>query len=113
MKNKVTALANDCGHAAMDIGLLARDEEEDRHQSNPMGEQERIALDIAELEKKQTKPETACWHCKEKGHVAIYGLEKSGGEKGTQSARKGRGKNGWWGKGASKGGYGKGNKGVW
>ena len=69
MKNKVTALANDCGHAAMDIGLLARDEEEDRHQSNPMGEQERIALDIAKLEKRKAKPETICWHCNEKGHV--------------------------------------------
>ena len=66
MRDKITALANDCGCSAMDIGLVDREDaalHDDAEQPTAEG---RRALDLDEVAKRAPNPEIIGWDCKDK-----------------------------------------------
>ena len=115
MRNKITALANDCGSSAMDIGLVDREDAALRDNAEQPTAEGRQALHLDEVAKRAPNPEIICWDCKEKGHPAALcpkrGQAPNANVKGAQYPSQGAGKNSGWNKEWNKGSKGKGKAG--
>ena len=76
MRDKITALANDCGCSAMDIGLVDREDAALHDNAEQPTAEGRRALDLDEVAKRAPNPEIICWDCQEKMTSSSPLLEK-------------------------------------